>query len=257
MGVRNAVITHFDGRKMRPHFKKFDRILLDAPCSGLGVISRDPSIKTSKTSEDVKLCARLQKELLLTAIDMVDPKSKNGGYVVYSTCSISVEENEEVVNYALRKRHVQLVPTGLEFGTAGFTRFRNKEFHDSLRLTMRYYPHTHNMDGFYVAKFKVLQSGDKAYEARQQRKNDENTVNFDKEMSDVNVQHEGVGGINVVLDENAGKSRKERKKNAVIKAVSTAAEVPTTTTTTGKKGQKGGKKSLGNGAAVAVSVKNV
>lgn len=250
MGVRNAVITHFDGRKMRPHFKKFDRILLDAPCSGLGVISRDPSIKTSKTTEDVKLCAKLQKELLLTAIDMCDSKSKNGGYVVYSTCSISVEENEEVVNYALRKRHVKLVPTGLDFGTAGFTRFRSKEFHDSLRLTMRYYPHTHNMDGFYVAKFKVLQSGDKAREQRLQRREDESTVAFDTEMADVNHTHGGVGAVNVLIDENAGKSRKERKRVGLVKAVATAGDM-------NKIGKihktKDGKKVLGNNAAVAVS----
>lgn len=206
MGVRNCLVTHYDGRKMRPHFKKFDRILLDAPCSGLGVISRDPQIKTTKTNDDVKLCARLQKELLLTAIDMIDPNSKSGGYLVYSTCSISVEENEEVVNYALRKRHVKLVPTGLEFGTAGFTRFRNKEFHDSLRLTMRYYPHTHNMDGFYVAKFKVLQSGDKSAQAKEQQQTDEKTAAFDEKIATMrDVQHKNVGTVNLLQNTQKGR----------------------------------------------------
>ena len=161
MGVRNSVVTHFDGRRIKRHVKKMDRILLDAPCSGLGVISRDPSIKTSKTDEDVKMCSYLQKQLLLTAIDLIDHTSKTGGYVVYSTCSIAVEENEEVVNYALKKRHIKIVPTGLPFGTPGLTRFRNKEFHESVRNSMRYYPHTHNMDGFYVCKIKVLQAGEK------------------------------------------------------------------------------------------------
>jgi ribosomal RNA methyltransferase Nop2 len=209
MGVRNCLVTHYDGRKMKPYFKKFDRILLDAPCSGLGVISRDPQIKTTKTNEDVKLCARLQKELLLTAIDMIDPNSKSGGYLVYSTCSISVEENEEVVNYALRKRHVKLVPTGLEFGTAGFTRFRNKEFHDSLRLSMRYYPHTHNMDGFYVAKFQVLQSGDKSAQIKEQQTEDAKTVAFDKSIDKMrDVRHKNVGTLQVVDNSMGGRQLK-------------------------------------------------
>jgi len=57
------------------NFRKLDRVLLDAPCSGLGVIARDPSIKTQKTRRDVSRCSHLQKELLLAAIDMVDPFS--------------------------------------------------------------------------------------------------------------------------------------------------------------------------------------
>mgnify|MGYP001063828343 CR=1 FL=1 len=161
MGVRNAVITHFDGRKLAKHFKRLDRVLLDAPCSGLGVISRDPSIKLNKTDEDVKMCAALQKELLLTAIDMINPKSRTGGIVVYSTCSIAVEENEAVVDYALRKRNISIEPTFLPFGTPGFKRYRAREFHPSVAKTMRYYPHTHNMDGFYVARIKVLKAGPK------------------------------------------------------------------------------------------------
>ena len=110
MGVRNAVVTCMDGRRVPDCMRAFDRVLLDAPCTGLGIISRDPSVRTQKTREDVRKMAQLQKELILAAVDALDAASPAGGVLVYSTCSVAVEENEAVVNYLLRKRHVKLLP---------------------------------------------------------------------------------------------------------------------------------------------------
>lgn len=67
------------------------------------------------------------------------------------------KHSEAVVNYALSRRpNVKLVDTGIPFGKEGFTSFMGKKFHPSLKLTRRFYPHAHNIDGFYVAKFQKI-----------------------------------------------------------------------------------------------------
>ena len=96
LGVKNTIVCCYDGRKLPGVMKSFDRVLLDAPCSGLGVISRDPSVKLQRTVKDIQRIAHIQKELLCAAVDSVDSKSATGGVIVYSTCSVSVDENEMV-----------------------------------------------------------------------------------------------------------------------------------------------------------------
>ena len=159
LGAQNVMVSNHDAREFPKALGLlFDRVLLDAPCSGTGVISKDPNVKTNKTERDFMLLPHMQKQLILAAIDSVRFDGKGeGGVVVYSTCSVTVEENEQVVQYALNKRpNVRLVETGLAFGKEGFTKFRGKRFDPTMSLTRRYYPHTYNVDGFFVAKLRKV-----------------------------------------------------------------------------------------------------
>ena len=155
LGVKNTIVCSYDAREFPKVIGGFDRVLLDAPCSGTGVIAKDPSVKTNKTEKDFMQLPHLQKQLLLCAIDSVDHTSKTGGYVIYSTCSVSIEENEQVVQYALKKRpNIKLVETGLTFGVDGFVSYMGKQFDPKMKMAKRFYPHAYNVDGFFVSKFK-------------------------------------------------------------------------------------------------------
>ncbi|KAF1346617.1 NOL1/NOP2/sun family-domain-containing protein [Delphinella strobiligena] len=189
LGVKNTIVCHYSALEFPKVMGGFDRVLLDAPCSGTGVIAKDSSVKTNKTEADFLRLPHLQKQLLLAAIDSVDHASKTGGYIVYSTCSVTVEENEQVVQYALNKRpNVKLVSTGLVFGKEGFTSYMGKQFHPTLKETRRYYPHAYNVDGFYVAKFKKVgptpANAVKAQGQENLKMDKKNTVDVEEEVVD-------------------------------------------------------------------------
>merc|ERR1719402_1192289 len=212
LGVTNTVVCSHDGRKLPKVMTGFDRVLLDAPCSGTGVISKDPSAKTSKDSSDIHLCSHLQKELVLAAMDCLDHKSATGGYLVYSTCSILPEENEAVVDYVLRKRHCKLVPTGLDFGVEGFTRYREQRYHPTLNLCKRYYPHTHNMDGFFVAKIKKLSNKIPTAPGEEKEKVENNDSGNGTEQEDEADEKKPEAKPKKGLKEGGGAAKKGSKK---------------------------------------------
>ena len=134
--------------------KGFDRILVDAPCTGTGIISHDQRIKLRKINSAVLINTTLQKRLLISAIDLCKINSKKRGQIVYSTCSFLIEENECIIQYALEKRNVKIVNTGLDFGIPGFTKYKNLIFNQKMKLCRRFYPHIHNIDGFFVCKLE-------------------------------------------------------------------------------------------------------
>ena len=119
----------------------FDRVLVDAPCSGLGVLSRHPDGKWNRTEGDIIRLAGLQKKILSQAGSVV----KRGGRILYVTCTLSREENEEVVAHFLE----------------GHKPFRLEDIRDHIPpwgrpLTdgngfLKTYPHRHGMDGFFAA----------------------------------------------------------------------------------------------------------
>ncbi len=100
LGLENIKAYVHDGKdKDESLFEKFDAVLLDAPCSGLGIIKKKPEIKWERKKEDIAEIIKEQKELIDTAAFYV----KAGGTLLYSTCTLNKEENEEVVEDFLEK----------------------------------------------------------------------------------------------------------------------------------------------------------
>jgi tRNA (cytosine40_48-C5)-methyltransferase len=149
-GVYNTCIFKADGLYAGKFEMKFDRVLLDAPCSCEGVIAKDPTRKLSHTPEDVDYCSRIQERLIEAAATCVKPE----GILVYSTCSFAPEENEMVVDRLLRKfGNITLEPVA--YGSSGLTRFGDFKFDDQLKHAHRLYPHLHDTTGFFIARLRV------------------------------------------------------------------------------------------------------
>ncbi len=150
-GVTNSVVLRGDARKIEKLNLEPDRILLDAPCSGEGLIPLDPTRKTSKSMADVRFCATKEDELLDAAVRILAP----GGTIVYSTCSIAPEENEYIVDEILKRYpEMKIVPIPLDFGTPGYSEPYGVSLDESLKLSKRFLPHLHGSEGFFICKME-------------------------------------------------------------------------------------------------------
>jgi 16S rRNA (cytosine967-C5)-methyltransferase len=123
---------------------KFNRVILDAPCSGLGVISRHPDIKWNRRSEDIPNLAAMQKTFLNAAASVVE----KGGELLYVVCTISSEENEGVVRGFLEgNSDMSLVDLKARAPGWCLDLIDDQGFY-------RTWPHIHHMDGFFAALFR-------------------------------------------------------------------------------------------------------
>jgi NOL1/NOP2/sun family putative RNA methylase len=152
LGITCVVQTLRDSARLQFPFK-FDKILLDAPCSGVGTIRK--SLKTIDiwSNKMGSSLSQLQRKLLHVAWPLLRP----GGVLIYSTCSTEPEEDEEVVSdFVLKHEDAKIVDIDLP----GFKRskplleFQGKTYHPDIAKTLRVWPQDNDTEGFYVAKLK-------------------------------------------------------------------------------------------------------
>lgn len=152
LGVASALTTIYRGENF-PFGIPFDKVLVDAPCSGEGRYREGYEGELLYQKEGHTNLPAIQKGLLVRAFDLV----KVGGVVVYSTCTINPEENELVVDYLLRKRQAEIVPCDYPLPHhPGLTEWEGRVLHPGLKNAARFFPHETESVGFFVAKIKRL-----------------------------------------------------------------------------------------------------
>lgn len=144
LGVMNTIVISRDARNIG-YKDYFDYALADVPCSNLGSSIRAVESVTKKRIRNI---ARVQRRILLSVFDSL----KRGGELVYSTCTITEEENEAVVKFLLENREAELINIELNFPHERGLADYGREF----RKTVRIYPKHINSEGFFIAKIKKL-----------------------------------------------------------------------------------------------------
>ena len=151
-GVSNTVTTIMEGRFFKNN--KFDKILVDAPCSGTGTIRK--SLRTIKewNLNTVKRIAGTQRQLIRTAFENL----KENGTLVYSTCSLEPEENEGIINYLLETfENAKLEKINLKLKSSPvILEYKNNKYSSEIKNCLRLWPQDNDTDGFFVAKIKKI-----------------------------------------------------------------------------------------------------
>jgi NOL1/NOP2/sun family putative RNA methylase len=157
-GATNTIVTRHDAvsltEKLSKLGMKFDRILIDAPCSGEGTLRSSPKTFEMWNLKVIQKLSRMQKKFLASAIKLL----KVGGVIVYSTCTHAPEENEEIVSYALNKFPLKAETLSLPLKCKpGITNWKKEKYNKDTNKSCRIYPHENNSEGFFVSKFSLME----------------------------------------------------------------------------------------------------
>lgn len=154
MGITNSIVLNMDAVNLSKLNVKADKILLDAPCTGEGLIRQDSSRKKSKKMRDIEKMASIQRKLLKGGLNSLKP----GGTLLYCTCSIAPEENELVVHDVLKPLdNFVIFEISKDYGVSGLTRIYGKNLIGDLKFSQRLYPHIHDTIGFYFCLIKKIE----------------------------------------------------------------------------------------------------
>ncbi len=154
MNVINASVIHSKGEVLSKIYNNhFTKILVDAPCSGLGIIQKKGEVSNWWSLDHVDRLQHLQLKLLIAAIKM----AKVGAEIVYSTCTLSIEENELVIDKILEKYPVELLEIKLPIHSHhAFTEYQGKKLNPELRKAIRILPWEIDSDGFFLVKMRKI-----------------------------------------------------------------------------------------------------
>jgi len=148
-GVLIARVTMKDGRFFRRFKDKFDRVLLDAPCSNVGMIRKNFKYLKMWRLKDVISLSRLQKELIMAGYQALKP----GGILVYATCTLDPLENEEVINHLIMNTDAEIINIDLPVKrTKPILKFEDKEYDKEIKKCLRIHPQDNDTEGFFIAK---------------------------------------------------------------------------------------------------------
>ena len=154
LNIVNTGVIHSKGEILSKYYENyFDKILVDAPCSSLGIMQKKAEVNKMWSLDKVNRLHELQVRLLVSAIKMIKP----GGEIVYSTCTLAPEENELVIDKLLKKYPIEVLKIDLpiRFRTA-FTQYKGNQLHPDLKYAVRILPWEADSDGFFMIKLRKI-----------------------------------------------------------------------------------------------------